>query len=187
MSRNGAYITQIAGFLPGAPVSNEAMEDVLGQAGGKPSITRRRVLLANGIKARHYAIDPVTRAQTHTNAQLAAEAVRRLAQRTGLPLVTELSLLACGTATTDQLIPGHAAMVHGELGAPPCEIVSTAGACCTGISALKYASMAVALGEHARAVVTASELTSPLMRGSHFAPELAERAAALEENPTLAF
>jgi 3-oxoacyl-[acyl-carrier-protein] synthase III len=182
-----AFITQIAGFLPNPPVPNEDIEKVLGQAGERPSMTRRRVLQANGIKTRHYAIDPVTGAQTHTNAQLAAEAVRALCQRTGLQLLSNLGLLSCGTATADQLIPGHGAMVHGELEASPCEIVSVAGACCTGITALKYAALAVASGEHPRAVVTASELTSPLMRGSHFAPELAERAAALEKNPTLAF
>ena len=182
-----AYITQLAGFLPNPSVPNEDIERVLGQAGDRPSMTRRRVLQANGIKARHYAIDPTTGAQTHTNAQLAAAAVHRLVERTGLDLCSQLALLSCGTATADQMIPGHGAMVHGELRAQPCEIVSMAGACCTGITALKYAALAVAAGEHPHAVVTASELTSPLMRASHFAPELAERAAALEKNPTLAF
>lgn len=182
-----AFITHIAGFLPNAPVSNPDIESVLGQAGDKPSITKRRVLANNGIKQRHYAIDPATGAQTHTNAQLAAEAVRRLEQTAGVNLRDSFGLLACGTATADQMIPSHAAMVHGELGAPPCEIISLAGACCTGIQALKHAALAVSVGEYARAVVTASELTSPLMRGRHFGPELAERVAALEENPTLAF
>ncbi len=182
-----AFITQIAGFLPNPSVPNEDIEKVLGQAGDRPSMTRRRVLQANGIKARHYAIAPGTGEQTHTNAQLAAEAVKALQARTGLDLLSQLGLLSCGTATADQMIPGHAAMVHGELGAGPCEIISTAGACCTGITALKYAALAVAAGEHSRAVVTASELTSPLMRAGHFAPELAERAEALEKNPTLAF
>ena len=182
-----AFITQIAGFLPNAPVPNTEIEKVLGQVGDRPSVTRRRVLQANGIKNRHYAIDPATGLQTHTNAQLAAQAVRRLEERSGLNLLGALGLLSCGTATADQMIPGHGPMVHGELGAPPCEVISMAGACCTGIAALRYAALAVAAGEHPRAVVTASELTSPLMRASHFAPELAERAAALEENPTLAF
>jgi 3-oxoacyl-[acyl-carrier-protein] synthase III len=182
-----AFINQIAGFLPNAPVANPDIEAVLGQAGEKPSITKRRVLANNGIRSRHYAIDPATGTQTHTNAQLAAEAVRRLEQRSGIDLRQNLGLLSCGTATADQLIPSHAAMVHGELGAPPCEIISMAGACCTGIQALKHAALAVSVGEHPYAVVTASELTSPLMRGRHFGPELAERAAALEANPTLAF
>lgn len=187
MSQPSAYITQIASFLPGPAISNDQMEDVLGLAGGRPSSARRRVLLSNGIKARHYAIDPTTKAQTHTNAQLVAEAVRKLAAVTGQPLLTDLSLLACGTTTPDQLIPGHAAMVHGELGSPPCEILSTAGACTTGIMALKFASMAVRSGEHAHAVATASENCSSLMRGSHFGPELAERAEELKRNPSLAF
>ena len=100
------------------------------------------MLRNNGIKQRHYAIDPKSGAQTHTNAQLAAEAVRRLEARSELPLVSNLGLLSCGTATADQMIPGHAAMVHGELGAPPCEIISMAGACCTGIVALKHAALA---------------------------------------------
>lgn len=182
-----AFITHIAGFLPNQPVANADIESVLGLAGNKPSITKRRVLANNGIKARHYAIDPKSGAQTHTNAQLAAEAVRRLDAGVGGWLLEDVGLLSCGTATADQLIPSHAAMVHGELGAPPCEIVSVAGACCTGIVALKHAALAVACGERPRAVVTASELTSPLMRGRHFGPELEERALALEQDPTLAF
>jgi 3-oxoacyl-[acyl-carrier-protein] synthase-3 len=113
--------------------------------------------------------------------------VKRLEQRSGMDLRQDLGLLSCGTATADQMIPSHAAMVHGELGAPPCEIISMAGACCTGLQALKHAAFAVSVGEHPHAVVTASELTSPLMRGRHFGPELAERVTALEANPTLAF
>jgi 3-oxoacyl-[acyl-carrier-protein] synthase III len=182
-----AYITQVAGFLPNAPVQNDDIEKVLGQVGARPSRTRRLVLDSNGIKSRHYAIDPATGASTHTNAQLAAEAVKKLQQQTGLDLVSELGLLSCGSTSADQMIPSHGSMVHGELGAAPCEVASMAGACCTGTTALKYATLAVKSGEHKRAVVTASELFSPLLRAKHFAPELAERVAALENNPSLAF
>ena len=182
-----AYITQIANFLPNASVSNDDIEKVLGQVGTRPSRTRRLVLDSNGIKARHYAIDPATGAPTHTNAQLAAQAVRRLQERSGVNLMADLSLLSCGSTSADQMIPSHGSMVHGELGAAPCEVLSVAGACCTGTTALKYAAMAVTAGEHKRAVVTASELFSPLLRANHFAPELAERVAALETNPSLAF
>lgn len=181
------YITHIAGFLPNAAVSNEDVEKILGQVGPRPSRTRRLVLQSNGIKSRHYAIDPSTGAQTHTNAQLAAEAVRRLEQGTGLSLLPDLGLLSCGTTTADQAIPSHASMVHGELGGGPCEVVSMSGACCASTAALKYAAVAVSSGEHKRAVVTGSELTSALMRARHFEPELAERVAALEHNPALAF
>lgn len=182
-----AYITQIASFLPNGVVANEEIEKVLGQVGKRPSRTRRLVLDSNGIKARHYAIDPATGLQTHTNAQLSAEAVRQVERQTGLSLLPDLGLLACGTTSADQQIPSHGSMVHGELRAGPCEVVSMSGACCTGTAALKYATMAVKSGDQPRAIVTASELISPLMRARHFEPELAERVAALEKNPTLAF
>ncbi len=182
-----AYITQIASFLPNGAVANDEVEKVLGQVGNHASRTRRRVLEANGIKARHYAIDPGTGLQTHSNAQLSAEAVRQVEKQTGLSLLPDLGLLACGTASADQQIPSHGSMVHGELKAGPCEVVSMSGACCTGAAALKYAMLAVSSGDQKRAVVTASELISPLMRARHFEPEIAERVAALEKNPTLAF
>src|SRR5262249_24380168 len=91
------YITRTAAFLPNAPVGNDDMERVLGQAGDKPSRARRMVLRSNGITSRHYAIDPVTLKPTHTNAQLTAEVVRKL----GVDLST-VSCLACGTSLPDQ-------------------------------------------------------------------------------------
>nr|WP_236117109.1 hypothetical protein [Hassalia byssoidea] len=73
-----AYITGLGVFLPNNPVDNENIENVLGMINGKPSRTKSRILRNNGIKTRHYAIDPNTGKQTHTNAQLTAEAVRSL-------------------------------------------------------------------------------------------------------------
>ncbi len=181
-----AYITATASFLPGAPVGNDEMEKVLGQVGERPSVARARILKSNGIKSRHYALDPATGQRTHTNAQLTAEAVRRLVTKAGVPL-TQIDLLGCGTTTPDQFVPGHASMVHGELGAPPMEVVTGAGACCASMTTLKYAAMAVAAGEAQRAVVTGSEVTSTLMLGRHFEPEIEERVKALEKFPHLAF
>jgi 3-oxoacyl-[acyl-carrier-protein] synthase-3 len=54
------------------------MERLLGQVGAKPSRARRTILRSNGIVSRHYAIDSNTLQFTHSNAQLAAEAVRAL-------------------------------------------------------------------------------------------------------------
>ncbi|HRO04426.1 MAG TPA: 3-oxoacyl-ACP synthase, partial [Terricaulis sp.] len=102
------YITQTASFLPNAPVDNDNMERVLGQPGARPSRARRTVLRSNGIKTRHYAIDPETLAPTHSNASLAAEAVRKLAQNFDL---TQAGVLACGTSIPDQIVPGHGVMV----------------------------------------------------------------------------
>jgi 3-oxoacyl-[acyl-carrier-protein] synthase-3 len=143
------------------------------------------VLRSNGIVTRHYAIDPATGEPTHTNAQLAAAAVRALADE-GVDLAA-IDCLACGTSRPDQLMPGHGVMVHGELGNPPCEVVTTAGICVSGVAALKYAWMAVRAGLARHAVATGSELASPALHARHFAAESARRVADLETHPEIAF
>ena len=160
------YLTRAAAFLPNAPVSNDQMEAVLGMAGGIPSRVRRMILRANGITARHYAINPETRAASHTNAELAAEALRRLPAE-----ARDATCLACATSYPDQTMPGHGVMVHGLSGLPPCETVSLAGVCVSGMAAMKYAYQAVKTGEHAAAIATASENASAVMRGEIFQSE----------------
>ena len=180
-----AYINNLSAFLPGPPVSNDEMEAILGMVGDKPSRARRVVLRSNGIVSRHYVIDRATGEPTHTNAALAAEAIRRL-QNESFSL-EQMDLLACGTAVADQLMPNHASMVHGELGTRPCEAIATAGVCLAGISALKYAFMGVKSGEFKHAVASASELSSSMMRARCFGSEIESRVADLEDRPEIAF
>ena len=179
------FITATAAFLPNAPIDNAAIEDVLGKVGGQPSRARAIVLRQNGIRTRHYAIDPATGQPTHSNAGLAAEAVRALRQ-SGLAL-EDIRCLVAGTSLPDQIMPGHAVMLHGELGNPACEVVSTAGVCLAGLAALKYAWLSVKAGEMPNAVAVASEMPSSILKAEHFAAENADRVAALAIQPRLAF
>ena len=128
------YINKVAVFLPNKPVSNEEMEDYIGLIGGKPSRVRSIVLKQNGIKTRYYGLEKEHKI-THSNAQLAKEAVLGLFEENAVP--TDITLLACGTSTPDQLLPSHASMVHGELGNFPMEIFSSSGVCLTSLQALK--------------------------------------------------
>jgi 3-oxoacyl-[acyl-carrier-protein] synthase-3 len=179
------YITRTGAFLPNAPVGNDAMERILGQVGSKPSRARRAVLRSNGIVSRHYAIDPQTLLFNDTNAGMTAKAIRGLEQPGGeLP---PIGCLACGTSIADQLMPGHAVMVQGELGLPACEVVSTGGVCVAGMTALKYAYMAVASGQHRAALATGSELSSASMKADAFTPEIEARAESVDQHPELAF
>jgi len=180
------YIIDLAAFLPNAPVDNRSMEVILGMIGGAPSRTRSIVLRKNRIRERYYAIDPATGRVTHTNAQLTAEAVRRLKPYAGFT-PAEIECLACGTSSPDQLLPGHGLMVHGELSGTPCEVVTTAGICLSGIGALKYAAMNVALGLVRNAVATGSELASTYLRAGMFRNVPTEGETALEARPILAF
>ena len=70
------YITDMSAFLPNKPVSNEEMDKVLGVVEQVPTRIKKIILRSNDIKTRYYAIDPETGKTTHTNAQLAAEAIR---------------------------------------------------------------------------------------------------------------
>jgi 3-oxoacyl-[acyl-carrier-protein] synthase-3 len=180
-----AFITRLAAFLPNAPVSNDDMEAVLGIVGDRPSRARSIVLRSNGIRSRYYAVDRETGRPTHTNAELAAQAVRQLVG--GDFALEQIDCLAAGTTIPDQLIPNHACMVHGELGIPPCEIVSTAGVCLTSLSALKYAALGVDAGEFRHAVACGSEISSAMMRARNFKEEIDSKVAALEARPELAF
>jgi 3-oxoacyl-[acyl-carrier-protein] synthase-3 len=180
------YITDIAAFLPNEPVDNQHIEQVLGMVHQTPSRTRAIILRNNKIRQRYYAIDPATGRLTHSNAQLTAAAVRCLRPDAGFTL-DQIECLACGTSSPDQLMPGHGVMVHGELASAPCEVASLSGICLSGINALKYAAMNVALGLTRNAVATGSELASSFMRAEHFAAVSAEKAAALESSPILSF
>ena len=180
-----AYITNLAAYLPNKPISNDDMETVLGMINGKPSRARRIILRSNGIKTRYYAVDPATGKATHTNAQLTAEAVRRLAN--GHFKLEETDLLACGTTFADQLVPSHANMVHGELGIPPCENISTSGVCISSTAALKYAMLGVKSGEFQHAVSAGSETPSSVMHARNFQPESDAQVAALEGDGGMAF
>lgn len=179
------FITRTGVCLPNSPVGNDAMERILGQVGTRPSRAKKAVLRSNGIVSRHYAIDPETLRFNDTNAGMTAKAVRDL-ERDGVPL-PPIGCLACGTSIADQLMPGHAVMVQGEIGLPACEVVSTGGVCAAGMTALKYAFMAVAGGQHRTAVATGSELSSASMRAGAFAPESELGADHLEQQPELAF
>ncbi|MFN3859457.1 MAG: beta-ketoacyl-ACP synthase III [Caulobacter sp.] len=178
------YITATAAALPGEAVANDAMESVLGQAGDRPSRARRTILRSNGITARHYAIDPATGAPTHTNAQLTAEAIRKLANGKGLP---DVGILSCGTSIPDQVMPNHAAMVQGELKWPALEVVATSGVCLSGVTALKYAYATLASGIHSTGVATGSDVPSPVLRAENFSAEIDAKVEALEKNPEIAF
>jgi 3-oxoacyl-[acyl-carrier-protein] synthase-3 len=179
---NPVYITRLAKYLPNEPVSNGEMESVLGMVAGKPSRARSIVLRNNGIKTRYYAFKEGK--PTHTNAQLAAIAIKQLFD--DQHPIEDLDLLAAGTSSPEQVLPSHAAMVHGALGVKPIEIVSMSGACASSMQAMKYAYMAVAGGMAHTAAASGSERISSWTQAARFQPE-AETWKDIENNPHLAF
>ena len=126
------YLESAGYFMPGEPIPNERMDAYIAPLNRMSERIKRRILAENGILTRHYAIDTegVTR---HTNAQLAAGAIRDCLQRGGAEL-SRVSLLASGSSGGDALMPGFANMIQGELAAQPMETHSVHGICAAGVA-----------------------------------------------------
>ena len=179
------FINSISAFLPNEKVSNAEMEDIIGKISGKKSRAKSVILRTNGIKSRYYAIDKNTGEYNYTNAALAANAVKGLFNHKDE--LNSIDCLVASTSMADQIMPNHAVMVHGELKNPPCEVVSTAGICLCGLTALKYAFLNIKAGESHRSVVVASELASSIMRSDRFEAESEYKLAQLDQKPEIAF
>ncbi|OFX53850.1 MAG: hypothetical protein A2046_09725 [Bacteroidetes bacterium GWA2_30_7] len=179
------FINDVSAFLPNEPVDNENIEKILGQLDNVCSKTKSIVLRNNQIKTRYYAIDPKTRKLTHTNSQLAAEAIKRLKPYENFS-INDIELLCCGSSSPDVILPGHAVMVHGELGSNSCEVVSFSGICISGISSLKYAFMNIANGLSNNAVSSGSELSCASFRKEFFNQNISKNQD-VENYPELAF
>ncbi|MEO6830683.1 MAG: beta-ketoacyl-ACP synthase III [Chitinophagaceae bacterium] len=176
------YITRLSKFFPNEPVSNDEMEGVLGMVADKPSRARNVVLRSNGIKTRYYAFRNGKR--THSNTEMATLAIKELFDKDHS--IDDLDLLVAGTSSPEQLLPSHAAIIHGELGIHNLEIISVSGACASSIQAMKYAFMAVGSGLSNSAVAVGSERTSAMINASRFQGE-ADSWEEMDTNPFIAF
>lgn len=160
------YINAIGVFLPGEPVSNDEIEQYLGEVNGKPSLLKDKILRQNGIKTRYYAINKEQKS-VYSNAELAAKAVQNALNKSTLK-TSEVQFLATATTQADLPVPGFASMVHGLIDIPNCEIASFQSVCASGMMALKDAFAQIRSGEKQNAVCVSSEFASRLFKGSRF-------------------
>ena len=161
-----AYLTGFGRYLPGEPVDNAG---IVSRLGGDDAVTeriRRRVLDANGIRTRHYALDDDGE-PTELNEELAVKALRAALDDRGMD-AADLRMLATATTMGDVLVPGFASMVHGRLGGGPMQLLSASGVCASSLAALDAAVSKVRLGDHPRVAVVGSELASRSLRQTRF-------------------
>ncbi len=182
MSR--VYITKTSHFLPNEPVTNERMETYLGKINECGSRAKAVVLRNNKIKTRYYAIDEEGN-NTHSNAEMAAEAIKQLFD-SEFPL-SKLELLASGTSSPDAIMPSHALQVHHQLSeTKSIPVYSSAGVCCSGMHAFEIAYMSILHGKANNAVSSGSELASRMFYADKFELEL-KKLKELNEHAILAF
>ncbi|MBT8199046.1 MAG: iron-containing redox enzyme family protein [Acidimicrobiia bacterium] len=160
------FITGVGSYLPGLPIGNDELDQFIGSTAGTSNRLRRRMLAANGIEKRHYALDRHGQT-TMLNEELAEQAIRAALRNAGRSPV-DVGILATGTSQGDLPVPGFASMVHGRLGGGPKQILSAGGVCCSGIAALQTVEDAVRLGRHRIGVAVGSELVSRTLRADRF-------------------
>jgi 3-oxoacyl-[acyl-carrier-protein] synthase-3 len=161
-----AFLTSTGSFLPGPPVDNSKIEAILGLVDRKPSRLRARILKANGIQTRHYAIDGEQRT-THSAADMAVAAAKHCVDESPVPMKS-IGMLSCATTQGDMVVPGFGSMVQAGLGIPGVELLTTHGICSSSVMAIKAAANSLSLGQHASALVVVSELASRLLKHTRY-------------------
>lgn len=160
------FITSSGRYLPGPAIGNDDIEDFLGRIHGKPSRLKRKILTANGIKTRHYAIDKQHRTLV-SNEEMAMWAGLDCMDASAREL-NSIGLLCCATSQGDMVLPGFASMVQARLGLSDVEIHSAHGICSSSLMALKHAYLSLRCDEHESALVIASELVSRLFKSGRY-------------------
>jgi len=165
------FITSTGAYLPGAPVDNEHIGQYLGRVLGEGRV-RRRILKANGIHTRHYALDDKQHA-THSAYELAAAAVK--ACLSGDQKALPIDYLSAGSTHVPLLAPGLASLLHdalskADLASQPLEINSNSGICSSGAQAIVNAARAVKSGDAQAALCVGVEQASMALKSKAFRP-----------------
>jgi 3-oxoacyl-[acyl-carrier-protein] synthase-3 len=164
---NECYITSTGSYLPGEPIDNQGLSRYLGSVIGEGWV-KEKILRANGIQTRHYALDEQQNI-THSAYELAAKAVVNVLGD------IKPDYLAAGSTHTPLLAPGLSSLLHDVLSKHnqvnyPLEISSHAGICSSGAQALVNASRTVRAGDAKAAICVGVEQPSAAMRAKVFRP-----------------
>jgi len=165
------YLTRTGAFLPGDPVSNEAIPRYLGTFEGEVE-TREKILRMNGIRSRHYALDAEQNATFDLYGIGTAAALDCLS---GGEPASPISYLSSGSTNTPLVGPGLSSILHDRLAEAgklvrPVEINSCAGICTASAQALVNGIRAVSSGEHRAALCVGAEQPSEILKSSAMTP-----------------
>ena len=103
MSLRPVVIAGTGSFLPGPPISNDKVEQVLGELTDAPPKVKsfvgnigQKMLDRGGVNTRHFAVDPETGEMTHNFSMLAEQAARRALDMAGMePQDLDMVMISC--------------------------------------------------------------------------------------------
>jgi 3-oxoacyl-[acyl-carrier-protein] synthase III len=161
-------------FLPGDPIPNNQIDDILGPVLGAPARVQSfiknvgaRMLRDSGVEFRHFAIDPRNHNLTHTLATMAEEAARRALDAARMA-PTDIDILLLSSPSYDQTTPPTTTILQERLGIEKCaemEIHSN----CSGVGkCMQVAYDGLRLGRYKTALITYPQLSSVYLRSCYF-------------------
>jgi 3-oxoacyl-[acyl-carrier-protein] synthase-3 len=163
-------------FLPGEPVPADSVDRVLGAIAGLPERVaahakrmERAVLARTGVRQRYYALDPVTRMQTESNASMAEKAIRAALEAAGVS-PGDLDLLIVAGPMADFACPPTSALVQGRLGIETCTEIEIHSNCTGTPKAIQVALDMIRSGRYRRAAVAYVQISSVFLRAEFFNP-----------------
>lgn len=146
-----AQLAGIGSFLPGAPISNEALIQAKGLESSDEWIVTR-----TGIAARHHAPEGMT------SSVLAEEASRRALADAGIE-AADLDLIIVATSTPDMIFPSTACLLQGKLGNVGATAFDVQAVCSGFVYAMTIAEKFIRSGSHKTALIVGAEVFSRIM------------------------
>lgn len=150
-----AQILSTGSYLPGDPITNEQMEQLVGPL--PPD-----VLEGIQVQTRHWIVDPQTGEHNESNTDIAVKAAREALDLAGVE-PGEVDLIVTSTGSPSYLLPAMAVFVQDALGIPKCACVEIRSGCAGAVEALDLARLYLETGQYKTAVVIGSETISPLL------------------------
>ena len=157
MSPNPPPYSRIAGtggFLPGEPVTKEALAMRLARSGIETSDAW--IIERTGIKARHFAHD------NDVCSDLAVQAAKLALQAADCDATT-IDLIIVATSTPDMIFPSTACIVQQKLGVRGCAAFDVQAVCSGFVYALTVADSMIRTGAASKALVIGAEVFSRIL------------------------
>jgi 3-oxoacyl-[acyl-carrier-protein] synthase-3 len=150
-----AEVVSTGSFLPGEPISNERMQELVGPL-------PEDILEGIQVTQRHWMVDLETGEHLVNNSEMAVNAARDALGNAGID-ASEVDLLVLSTASPDYLLPPLVTFVQEALGLERCATMEIRSGCAGFGEALDVARLYVERGQYKTAVVIGSEAISPLL------------------------
>lgn len=183
---HSVHVIGTGSCLPGNPVPNDRIEEVLGRLDRAPPKVLSfvdnmgpRMLERSGINTRHFAVDPETGNLTHSFASLAEVAARNALDMAGVS-AQEIDLLIVSCPSYDQSTPPTSALLQERLGINTCAEMEIHSNCSGMGKAMQIALDSLRNGRYRTALVCYSQLSSVYLRSCYFnQPKMDKVNAAL--------